>query len=162
MGEEGLRETSEVAVLNNNYLIKKLREVKGVSLPWADSQPVRLQEARFSMGKLKEETGIGVNDLNRRIIDFGIQDSETSHEPWFIPEPLTPEPPESTSQEDIDAFVRTIDTVCKESYSNPEIVRSAPHNCSIAKMDLTPSLDHNKWAMTWRAYLRKHRHSEAF
>jgi len=160
MGEEGLRETSEIAVLNNNYLIKKLSEVKGVTLPWAENQPLRLQEARFSLGKLKEETGIGVNDLNHRIIDFGIQDSETSHEPWFIPEPLTPEPPESTSMEDIDTFVRTIDAVCKEAYSNPEIVRSAPHRASIAKMDLTPSSDPSKWAMTWRAYVSKHHHSE--
>jgi glycine dehydrogenase subunit 2 len=160
MGEAGLRETSEIAVLNNNYLIKKLSAVKGVTLPWAEKQPLRLQEARFSLGKLKEETGIGVNDVNHRIIDFGIQDSETSHEPWFIPEPLTPEPPESTSMEDIDTFVQTIDIVCEEAYSNPEIVRSAPHRASIAKMDLTPSSDPRKWAMTWRAYARKHQHSE--
>ena len=156
MGEEGLRETSEIAVLNNNYMIKKLSEVKGVTLPWAKEQPKRLQEARFSLGKLKDETGVGVNDVNRRIIDFGIQDSETSHEPWFIPEPLTPEPPESTSIEDIDTFVRIIDLVCKEAYSNPEVVKNAPHRASIAKIDLAPASDPTKWAMTWRAYVKKH------
>ncbi|HUK28221.1 MAG TPA: aminomethyl-transferring glycine dehydrogenase subunit GcvPB [Candidatus Acidoferrales bacterium] len=156
MGEDGLREASEIAVLNNNYLIKKLSKVKGITLPWAEKQPIRLQEARFSLGKLKEETGVGVNDVNHRIIDFGIQDSETSHEPWFIPEPLTPEPPESTSLEDIDQFVQTIDQVCREAYSNPENVKNAPHRASITRMDLTASSDSKKWAMTWRAYVRKH------
>ena len=60
-------------IINNNYLIKKLLKVRGISLPWIKHNPIRLQEARFSLEKLKEEPGIGVQDLNRRIIDFGVQ-----------------------------------------------------------------------------------------
>jgi glycine dehydrogenase subunit 2 len=155
MGTEGLLEASEVAVINNNYLIKKLLEVRGVSLPWHKAHPLRLQEGRFSLEKMREETGIGIDDVNRRIIDYGLQDMETSHEPWIIPEPFTPEPPETTSKEDLDRFAQVLHAISREAYTNPEIIKTAPRNGAISKIDRTPSSDPKKWAMTWRAYLRK-------
>jgi len=155
MGPEGLKETSEVAVINNNYLVKKLLEVRGVSLPWSKSHPTRMQEARFSLQKLKEETGIGAADINRRIVDFGVQRCFLSHEPWIIPEPITPEPPETTPREDLDRFVEIIHQISDEAYTNPEIIRTAPHNCAISKVDPTPASDPKKWAMTWRAYTNR-------
>jgi glycine dehydrogenase subunit 2 len=156
-GPEGLLETSEVAVINNNYLVKKLAEIRGVTLPWQDAHPFRLQESRFSLEEMQAETGIGIAEFNRRIIDFGIQRCFTSHEPWVFPEPFTPEPPETISLEDLDRFVEIISLVSEEAYSNPEIVKTAPHNCSISKVDLGPATDPSRWAMTWRAYLKKHR-----
>jgi glycine dehydrogenase subunit 2 len=155
MGTEGLQEASEVAVINNNYLIRKLLEVKGVSLPWHKAHPFRLQEGRFSLQKLKEDTGIGINEVNRRILDYGLQDMETSHEPWIVPEPFTPEPPETTSKEDLDKFVAVLRQIAHEAYTDPEIIKTAPHNAAISRIDYTPSADSSKWAMTWRAYLRK-------
>ncbi len=157
MGAEGLKETSEVAVINNNYLVKKLMEVRGVSLPWGKRHPFRMQEARLSLEKLKEDTGIGIEDVNRRIVDFGVQRCFTSHEPWIIPEPFTPEPPETTPKEDIDRFAEIFHQISHEAYTNPEIVKTAPHNCAISKIDATPSSNPKKWAMTWRAYLKKHK-----
>jgi len=155
MGAEGLLEASEVAVINNNYLIKKLLEVRGVSLPWYDAHPLRLQEARFSLEKMREETGIGIEDVNRRIIDYGLQDLETSHEPWIIPEPFTPEPTETTSKEDLDRLTRVLHAISHEAYTDPDIIKTAPHNATISKIDRTPSSDPKKWAMTWRAYVKK-------
>jgi len=155
MGAEGLQEVSEVAVLNNNYLVKKLLEVKGVSLPWYKAHPIRLQEARFSLQRMKEETGVGIADVNRRIIDYGLQDMETSHEPWIIPEPFTPEPPETTSKEDLDRIAQVMHEISQEAYTNPDIVKTAPHNAAVSRIDSTPSSDPTRWAMTWRAYLKK-------
>ncbi len=157
MGVEGLRETSEVAVINNNYLIKKLLKIRGISLPWSEQHPFRLQEARFSLEKMKADTGVGTEDVNRRIVDFGIQKAFTSHEPWIIPEPFTPEPPETTSKEDLDRFVEIVHQISKEAYTDPAIVKMAPHNCSISKIDYSPSTNPRKWAMTWRAYLKKNK-----
>jgi glycine cleavage system P protein (glycine dehydrogenase) subunit 2 len=156
MGAKGLQETSEVAIINNNYLIKKMLKIRGVTLPWVKSHPKRLQEARFSLEKMKQDTGIGIDELNCRIVDYGIQKCFTSHEPWIIPEPFTPEPTESTPKEDIDKFVEVFKRISHEAYSNPEILKKAPHNCSISKIDSTPSRDPKKWALTWRAYLKKH------
>jgi len=155
MGAEGLKETSEVAVINNNYLIKKLLQVRGVSLPWGKCHPFRLQEARFSLEKLKEDTEIGIEDVNRRIVDFGVQRCFTSHEPWIIPEPFTPEPPETTPKEDLDRFAEIFHQISQEAYTNPDMIKRAPHNCAISKIDPGPSTDPKKWAMTWRAYLKK-------
>jgi len=157
MGAEGLQETSEVAVMNNNYLVKKLLEVRGVTLPWVDKHSRRLQEARFSLEEMKEDTGVGIDDVNRRIVDFGIQKCFTSHEPWIVPEPFTPEPPESTPIEDLDRFVEVFRQISHEAYTDPAIVKRAPHNCAISKIDGTPSKDPKRWAMTWRAYIRKHK-----
>jgi len=156
-GYQGLMETSEVAVINNNYLIKKLMKIKGITLPWYEAHPFRLQESRFSLEKMEEETGIGVADFNRRIVDFGIQRCFTSHEPWVFPEPFTPEPPETNSIEDLDLFAEILARVSDEAYNNPQIVKTAPHNCSVSKVNFEPATDSTKWAMTWRAYLKKHR-----
>jgi glycine dehydrogenase subunit 2 len=155
MGEEGIRETSETAVVNSNYLIQNLTKVQGVTLPWARSHPRRLQEARFSLQKMKEDTGVGIDEVNRRIVDFGVQKCFPSHEPFIVKEPFTTEPPESTTKEDLDRFVRIFQQISQEAYTNPEIVKKAPHNCAISRIDTSPSKDPNKWAMTWRAYLKK-------
>lgn len=157
MGGEGLKNTSEVAVMNNNYLIKKLSKIRGITLPWSESHPYRMQEARFSLEKMKEETGIGIADVNRRIVDFGVQRCFTSHEPWIVPEPLTPEPPETASKEDLDRFAEIFARISVEAYSDPDVIRTAPHNCAVGKVDLSPTTDPGRWAMTWRAYLRKNK-----
>jgi glycine dehydrogenase subunit 2 len=161
MGAEGLQEASEVAVINNNYLVKRLLEVRGITLPWQKAHPFRLQEARFSLQKMKEETGVGIADMNRRIVDYGLQDMETGHEPWIIPEPPTPEPPETTTKEDLDRIANVIHEISNEAYSNPEIVKNAPHNATISKIDNSYSSDPTKWAMTWRAYVKKTRASDS-
>jgi len=156
MGAEGLEEVSEVAVINNNYLISKILGLKGITLPWAEEHPYRMQEGRFSLEVMERETGIGIEDFNRRIVDYGVQRLFTSHEPWVFPEPFTPEPPESVSKEDLDRFANVIAQVAKEAYNSPEVIRQAPHNCAVAKVDHSATSDPSKWAMTWRAYCKKH------
>jgi glycine dehydrogenase subunit 2 len=157
MGIEGIKEVSEVAVINNNYLIKKLLSVKGISLPWYESHPFRMQEARFTLEKMYNDTGIDIGDLNRRIVDFGVQRCFTAHEPWIISQPFTPEPPETIPLEDLDRFVEILHRISNEAYECPDTVKSAPHNCSISQVDLSSSIDPEKWATTWRAYLKKNR-----
>jgi glycine dehydrogenase subunit 2 len=155
LGAEGIKEAAEVAVLNNNYIIKRLSDVPGLSLPYAKGR-YRMQEARFSWEKLKQDTGIGTEDLNNRIVDFGVQTYFPSHHPWIIPEPMTLEPTESVSKADLDRFCEVIRHLSHEAYTDPDIIRTAPHNCAIPKIDLEPVMsDIRKCATTWRAYLRK-------
>lgn len=106
---------------------------------------------------MKEETGVGVEDVNHRIVDYGLQDMETSHEPWIIPEPLTPEPPETVTREDLDRIAQVMREISHEAYSNPDIVKTAPHNAVISRVDKSPASDLTKWAITWRAYVKKNR-----
>lgn len=159
MGPEGLRKVSETSIINTNYLIKKMSTVPGVSMAF-HKQKVRLDQTRFSFQKLKEDTGVGTEDVARRVIDFGIQEHFTSHHPWFVPEPIIPEPCETYSKEDIDYWIAVYRYVCKEAYKNPEKVKKAPYNQAISKIKIEALNDPNKWAMTWRAYIRKRESNE--
>jgi len=152
LGARGLREVAEVSMINNQYLEKKLLGIKGVTKPFGGR---RIDQIRYSLQTLKEETGIGVDDVNRRIVDYGIQKFFTSHHPWLVPEPFTPEPCETYSKADIDYWIKALRRVCEEAYSDPELVRSAPHNSSMHIFDPSPFDDPERWAMTWRAYKRK-------
>jgi len=97
--------------------------------------------------------------VTARLVDFGIQNYFPSHHPWIIPEPMTPEPCETYSKEDCDYWAAALRQISKEAYSNPEIVKTAPHNSTIHRIDIDALDDPQRWAMTWRAYLRKRKGS---
>lgn len=156
LGAEGLLACAETAVLNNNYMQKKMNQVRGLSAPFAEGKR-RLEQVRYSWEKLKEDTGVGTEDIMRRVVDYGIQSYFTSHHPWLVPEPFTPEPCESYSREDIDEYVAVISQVAREAYENPGLVRNAPYNSAIHKCDQSVMDDPGRWAVTWRGYLRKQR-----
>ena len=156
MGPAGLLETSAAATLNDNYLIRRLSGIRGVTLPWSRTFPIRLQEARFSLETLRKETGIGIEAFNRRVVDYGIQRLFPGHEPWIVPEPFTPEPTESSSKEDLDRFAEIMEAVCNEAYRHRSVFRDAPHNGAIHRVDIKTATDPKRWALTWRAYRRKH------
>ncbi|MFH2109699.1 MAG: aminomethyl-transferring glycine dehydrogenase subunit GcvPB [Candidatus Bathyarchaeota archaeon] len=152
MGAEGIREAAEVSMINNQYLVEKVKKIRGVTLPFGGR---RLDQARWSLERLKEETGVGVHEVNNRLIDYGVQSMFTSHHPWLVPEPFTPEPCETYSKADIDYWVEALRTVIEEAYSDPELVKTAPHRSS-NHVTLDGGFDDpERWAMSWRAYKRK-------
>jgi glycine dehydrogenase subunit 2 len=77
------------------------------------------------------------------------------HQPWVVPEPFTPEPCESYSKEDCDYFAAVLRQISKEAYTNPNILKKAPHNATTHKPNMASLNDPKRWAMTWRAYLKK-------
>jgi glycine dehydrogenase subunit 2 len=154
LGADGLRTVAETAVLNNNYLAKKLSQVRGVSIPYAEGKP-RLQEVRYSWEQLEEETGVTTGDVNRRIVDYGVNNYFTSHEPWIVPEPFTPEPTETYSKQDLDEYAAIIERVSQEAYADPDLVKSAPHRSAIHKIDETMLVDPAKVVTTWRAWVKR-------
>jgi glycine dehydrogenase subunit 2 len=153
LGAAGLREVAEVAVLNNNYLMKKVLAIRGASAPYAPGKP-RVEQVRYSWQKLYEETGVHSEELGIRGADFGVH-YWTSHHPYLVPEPCTLEPTESYSMEELDEYAAILEHVAGEAYSDPDLVRSAPHNCTVHTIDHHPFDDPQQWAITWRAYLRK-------
>jgi glycine dehydrogenase subunit 2 len=155
MGAAGLSQASDISVLANNYMEKRLLAIRGItrSNPLIDKH--RLEMTRYSMETLSRETGVGVLDVQNRMTDFGIDAIWLSHEPWLVPEPFTPEAGEMYSKEDIDYWIDVLAHICDEAYSDPHIVKSAPHNQAIHKLNNDPLDDPDRWAMTWRAYKRK-------
>jgi glycine dehydrogenase subunit 2 len=156
LGADGLREVAEVSVLNNNYLAARLADVPGLEISFADGNAShRLEQIRYTLAKLQEETGVGTLDVARRTGDFGVASYFASHEPWVIPEPVTLEPSESYSRADLDTYAEILAQIAREAHEDPELVRSAPHRSSIHQMEQAPHDDPERWALTWRAYRRK-------
>jgi len=153
LGADGLREVAETAVLNNNYLLTRVLEIRGVSAPYAKGKR-RIEQVRYSWERLANDTGVHTEEIGFRAADFGTH-YWTSHHPFVVPEPMTLEPTESYSKEDLDEYVAILKHIAEEAYADPETVHSAPHNSTVHKTDQESFDDPDAWAVTWRAYRRK-------
>lgn len=157
MGADGIRLGSDISVLANNYMDAQLGKIRGVTKSHPDRPGWRMEMTRWSLGKMAEETGVGTVHVANRMADYGIDPWWMSHEPWIVPEPFTPEAGELWSLEDIDEWIGVLAKISEEAYSDPELVKTAPHNQPVAQVGGAWLEDPAKWAMTWRAYRRKHR-----
>jgi len=153
LGAEGLREVAEIAVLNNNYLMKKVLEIRGVSAPYARGKR-RIEQVRYSWEQLSNDTGVHSEEIGYRTADFGTH-YWLSHHPYTVPEPMTLEPTESYSKADLDEYAAILKHIAEEAYADPEIVKSAPHHSTVHHIHHEPFDDPQEWAVTWRAYKRK-------
>lgn len=153
LGSEGLKEVSQIAVLNNNYLLKKVLEIRGASAPYAKGRH-RIEQVRYSWDELYKETGVTTEDITSRMVDFGFH-MWSSHHPFIVPQPFTLEPTESYSKAEIDEYIAGLNKVVEEAYENPELIKNAPHRSVVHKIETDSLDDPAKWAITWRAYLKK-------
>jgi glycine dehydrogenase subunit 2 len=154
MGAKGLEETARVAVLNNNYLLKKITEIDGASSPYSGGKR-RIEQVRYSWEELYEETGIDTHDVTLRLADFGFHLWQ-SHHPFVVPQPFTIEPTESYSKEELDEYLDGLRHVAQEAKVEPDTVKRAPHNSVVHKIDDSSLDDPEKWAVTWRAFVKKY------
>jgi glycine dehydrogenase subunit 2 len=154
MGAEGLKEVANIAVLNNNYILKKIGEIRGAASPFPAGKH-RIEQVRYTWQKLTEETGITTHDVTLRMADFGFH-LWSSHHPFVVPEPFTIEPTESYSKVELDEYIEGLRQVVEEAYNDPEKVKNAPHNSVVHTIDESTFDDPKRWAITWRAYLKKH------
>jgi len=154
LGAPGLRAVAETAVLNNNYLMKKVLEIPGASAPYAVGRR-RIEQVRYSWQELHEETGITSEEIGVRASDFGMH-YWTSHHPYVVPQPFTLEPTESYSMAELDEYAAVLAEVAREAREEPETVRTAPHRQTVHHTHHDDLDDPDRWAITWRAYRRKY------
>ncbi|WP_068777837.1 aminomethyl-transferring glycine dehydrogenase subunit GcvPB [Paenibacillus sp. FJAT-26967] len=152
LGPEGLLDVAKTAVLNNNYLYANILKIKGASAPYVEGG--RLEQVRYSWEQLTKDTGVTTEDIQRRMCDFGLH-YWTSHHPYIVPQPFTLEPTESYSREDLDEYLDALRHISQEAYENPDIVKSAPHNSTVHRIDESSFDDPKEWCITWRVYLKK-------
>ncbi len=155
MGGNGIREAADISVLANNYMETRLLQIPGVTKSYPEMKLHRLEMTRYSLGEYTDATGLTAVDVQNRMTDFGVDAFWLSHEPWIVPEPFTPEPGEAWGLGDIDYWIDVLAHVLEEGRGDPEIVRTAPHNQVVAKVDGSSLDDPARWATTWRAYRRK-------
>lgn len=154
LGAAGLEEAARIAVLNNNYTLKRVTDLAGADAPYAAGRR-RIEQVRYSWEQLYRDTGVTSEDVTRRLADYGCHLWQ-SHHPFIVPQPFTIEPTESYSKDELDEYIACLERVVAEAYSNPEIVKTAPHRSVVHKTDDSWFDDPAKWAVTWRAYLKKH------
>ncbi|WP_047984149.1 aminomethyl-transferring glycine dehydrogenase subunit GcvPB [Ornithinibacillus californiensis] len=130
MGGEGLKKVSEYAVLNANYMMRKLE--KAYDLPY----PQHCKHEFVLSGRRQKKLGVRTLDIAKRLLDFGYH-PPTIYFPLNVEEALMVEPTETESKETLDGFIETMLTIAKEAEENPEIVQEAPHNTVVKRMDET-------------------------
>ena len=127
-GPDGLRQTTEDAVLNANYIRKKLEDV--YELPYKTAS---MHEVVFS-DKRQAAKGVKTGDIAKRLIDYGFHPYTVSF-PMIVHGALMIEPTESESLEELDLFIAAMRTIAREVEETPELVKSAPHSTRVSKLD---------------------------
>jgi len=153
LGSEGLKEAAEVSVLNANYLMKKLRGIRGLTLPYNSEKP-RKHECVFSAKPLKNETGISALNIAKRLLDYGLH-PPTIYFPLIVDEALMIEPTETFEKEELDRFAEVMRKICEEAYTTPETVLKAPHNAAVSRLDEVKASHPRTMAPSWRMYLKR-------
>ncbi|MGC9219770.1 MAG: aminomethyl-transferring glycine dehydrogenase subunit GcvPB [Solirubrobacteraceae bacterium] len=134
LGASGLREASEVAVLNANYLLAKLR-AEGVfeQLPVAYDRICK-HEFVLSGEPMKRNLGIRTLDLAKRLLDHGVH-PPTVYFPLIVEEALMVEPTETETRETLDRFAATVAEVLREAAQDPDVARGAPYTTPVRRLD---------------------------
>jgi glycine dehydrogenase subunit 2 len=127
-GPDGLRQTTEDAVLNANYIRAKLQDV--FELPYKTAS---MHEVVFS-DKLQRAKGPTTGDIAKRLIDYGFHPYTVSF-PMIVHGALMIEPTESESLEELDLFIAAMRAIAKEVDETPELVKTAPHSTRVSRLD---------------------------
>ena len=127
-GPDGLRQTTEDAVLNANYIRKKLEDL--YELPYKTAS---MHEVVFS-DKRQRAKGPKTGDIAKRLIDYGFHPYTVSF-PLIVHGALMIEPTESESREELDLFIDAMRAIAREVEENPEIVKTAPHSTRVSRLD---------------------------
>lgn len=140
LGKKGLEKTTENAVLNANYMKNKLRD--DFELPYEESS---LHEFVLSGSKQKQK-GASTENIAKRLLDYG-QYAPTIYFPLVVKEALMIEPTETENIDTLNRFIRTMKKIAVEVENDPELVKNAPHNTVVRKLDEAKAARHPdlKW-----------------
>src|ERR1700736_1381627 len=127
-GPDGLRQTTEDAVLNANYIREGLEGA--YDLPYSTPS---MHEVVFS-DKLQAKKGVRTMDIAKRLIDYGFHPYTTAF-PLIVPGAMMIEPTESESKEECDHFIGAMRAIAAEAEANPELLKTAPHSTRVGRLD---------------------------
>ncbi len=127
-GGKGLRDVSEAAILNANYLKEKLRKRYKLAYDFV------CQHEFVLSGDNQKKLGVKTIDIAKRLLDYGVH-APTTYFPLIVSEALMIEPTETENKRSLDEFVRIMLAIADEVETNPEIVKNAPQNTPVARLD---------------------------
>lgn len=129
LGPDGLKVVSENAVLNANYIYKRVGELFDVPYPGLCAH-----EFVVSAKTLKAQTGIRALDIAKRLLDYGFY-APTIYFPLIVDEAIMVEPTETEYKEMVDKFADALGEIVKEARTNPDLVHNAPHTTPVSRLD---------------------------
>src|ERR1700723_2224174 len=141
-GPDGLRQTTEDAVLNANYIRAKLEGTFELQY-----KTPTLHEVVFS-DKLQARNGVKTGDMGKRLIDYGFHAYTVSF-PMIVAGAMIIEPTESESREELDLLIDALKQIAREAEENPELVQTAPHSTRLQRLDETAAA--RKPVLRWKA-----------
>ena len=124
-----LREMSEAAVVNANYLLARLKDA--YELPF---DRLCMHEFVLSGRRLKREHGVTTLDVAKRLMDYGFH-PPTVYFPLIVPEALMIEPTETETKETLDAFADAMLAIAREAAERPDLLKEAPHHRPVRRLD---------------------------
>ena len=128
LGREHVKEVGPLATLNANYIKESLKDVYELPIEG-------LCKHEFVFDGLKDkQTGVTTMDVAKRLLDYGYH-APTIYFPLLFHESLMIEPTENESKETLDAFISVMRKIAEEACNEPELVKSAPHNTPIGRVD---------------------------
>ncbi|SFD69618.1 MULTISPECIES: aminomethyl-transferring glycine dehydrogenase subunit GcvPB [unclassified Fictibacillus] len=128
MGPKGLKNVSEYAVLNANYLMRRLE-------PHFDLPFTQHCKHEFVLsGRRQKKLGVRTLDMAKRLLDFGYH-PPTIYFPLSVEEAIMIEPTETESKETLDEFIDAMIQIAKEAEKSPEVVQEAPHSTVVKRLD---------------------------
>ena len=128
LGGDGLEEVSRMALLNANYIRKRLEKAYAV----AYDEPC-MHECIFT-DRIQQKQGVSTLDIAKRLLDYG-QHPPTIYFPLVVHGALMIEPTETETPETLDEFVEAMMTIAEEAQQNPQLVKTAPHTTPVARLD---------------------------
>jgi len=141
LGAAGLREVSEVAVLNANYLLARLRREGVLEYLPAAYERICMHEFVLSGAPMKRALQIKTLDLAKRLLDHGVH-PPTVYFPLIVEEALLVEPTETETKETLDRFASVLAEILREARDDPEVARSAPHTTPVRRLDEAQAARH--------------------
>ncbi|ANX12867.1 glycine dehydrogenase (aminomethyl-transferring) [Fictibacillus arsenicus] len=128
MGPDGLHQVSENAVLNANYMMRRLE-------PHFDLPFTQHCKHEFVLsGRRQKKLGVRTLDIAKRLLDFGYH-PPTIYFPLSVEEAIMIEPTETESKETLDEFIEKMIQIAKEAEETPELVQEAPHTTVVKRLD---------------------------
>ncbi len=129
LGADGIPQAASNAVLNANYMLKKLSDV--FDIPYGTTC---MHEFVMDLSRLKEETGCSALDVAKGLLDHGMH-PPTMYFPLIVDEALMIEPTETEPREVLDLCIDTLKSMCELAHTDPEYLRKAPHKTVIGRPD---------------------------
>ena len=129
LGAEGIREAAQNAVLNANYMMKKLDDLYTIAY-----QERCMHEFVMSLEPLKKETGISAMDIAKGLLDNGIH-PPTMYFPLIVHEALMVEPTETESKEALDEAIEVFRRLYETAKTDPQSLHEAPHHTAVRRLD---------------------------